>query len=312
MVGFSCTQISDESKGGMEKVVLSYGEDCRVEVFLLGATVTSWICDGREKLYLSPNAVFNNSKAIRGGIPLVFPQFGQPNSIMPQHGFARTSKWDWSCGCHTTGDDSEGKCVFLLTNNADTENVWNHPFLLTYTVTLSKSQLKCELSIKNTSSSEVFECHGLLHTYIRLPSDDINRLTAVGFESQQFIDKMSGGEKFIESRETVNVAAEVDRIYINTPQNTPIPDITLLEDGKPFLTVAKSSRMITGGDGTIQEKPADVVFWNAWIDKSKALPDLGEGAYKSYVCVEPGLVTDYVSVGPEATLTIDTTLTVIS
>jgi D-hexose-6-phosphate mutarotase len=27
--------------------------------------------------------------AIRGGIPVVFPQFGQPDAAMAQHGFAR-------------------------------------------------------------------------------------------------------------------------------------------------------------------------------------------------------------------------------
>ena len=28
--------------------------------------------------------------------PLVFPQFGsEPGALLPQHGFARVSKWDW-------------------------------------------------------------------------------------------------------------------------------------------------------------------------------------------------------------------------
>jgi hypothetical protein len=43
---------------------------------LWGATLTSWICDGVERIFLSENAIFNEVKAIRGGIPLVFPQFG--------------------------------------------------------------------------------------------------------------------------------------------------------------------------------------------------------------------------------------------
>lgn len=40
----------------------------------------------------SEKAVYDNKKAIRGGIPLVFPNFG-PWDLGPQHGFARISTW---------------------------------------------------------------------------------------------------------------------------------------------------------------------------------------------------------------------------
>ena len=60
-----------------------------VEILLFGATVISWIFNGRERLFVSETAVWDGKKAIRGGIPLVFPQFGQPLKTMSQHGFAR-------------------------------------------------------------------------------------------------------------------------------------------------------------------------------------------------------------------------------
>jgi hypothetical protein len=44
--------------------------------------------------------------AIRGGIPLVFPQFGQPRKEMPSHGFARVSNWALS---EETADDDQVK-----------------------------------------------------------------------------------------------------------------------------------------------------------------------------------------------------------
>jgi glucose-6-phosphate 1-epimerase len=40
--------------------------------------------DGKEKLFLSSKAILNGTKAIRGGIPLVFPQFGP--GVLQQHG----------------------------------------------------------------------------------------------------------------------------------------------------------------------------------------------------------------------------------
>lgn len=75
--------------------------------FGVGATVTSWEVDGTERLFVrweklsnrtqpvhlwamrlySRNAIRDGSKAIRGGIPLVFPIFGTKENIqLPQHG----------------------------------------------------------------------------------------------------------------------------------------------------------------------------------------------------------------------------------
>ncbi len=52
--------------------VLPTGES--VEILLYGATVISWKDkDGNEKLWLSEGAKLDGSKAVRGGIPVVFP-----------------------------------------------------------------------------------------------------------------------------------------------------------------------------------------------------------------------------------------------
>ena len=52
--------------------VLPTGES--VEILLYGATVISWKDkSGNEKLWLSEAAKLDGSKAVRGGIPLVFP-----------------------------------------------------------------------------------------------------------------------------------------------------------------------------------------------------------------------------------------------
>ena len=49
--------------------------------------------DGEEMIYLSSKSAMDGSKAVRGGIPICFPNFG-PWKAGPQHGFARTS-YDW-------------------------------------------------------------------------------------------------------------------------------------------------------------------------------------------------------------------------
>lgn len=44
-----------------------------IEVYLYGATITSWNSHGKEQLFLSDKAVTDGSKPIRGGVPVVFP-----------------------------------------------------------------------------------------------------------------------------------------------------------------------------------------------------------------------------------------------
>lgn len=57
---------------GRVNAALPTGET--VEILLHGATVLSWKdASGNEKLWLSEGAVLDGSKAVRGGIPLVFP-----------------------------------------------------------------------------------------------------------------------------------------------------------------------------------------------------------------------------------------------
>lgn len=44
-----------------------------VEVLLHGATVISWKSKSQENLWLSEKAILDGSKAVRGGVPIVFP-----------------------------------------------------------------------------------------------------------------------------------------------------------------------------------------------------------------------------------------------
>ena len=61
-------------------------------VYLFGAHIARWsLKNAQEVLFMSKSAVFDNSTPIRGGIPLVFPQFG--GGTLPSHGFARRSVW---------------------------------------------------------------------------------------------------------------------------------------------------------------------------------------------------------------------------
>ena len=57
------------------RITLPCGDS--VLVALHGAHVLSWSVQGVEQLYLSPRAVMDGQAAIRGGVPICFPQFNQ-------------------------------------------------------------------------------------------------------------------------------------------------------------------------------------------------------------------------------------------
>lgn len=151
-----------------------------VTVYLYGATVTSWkTSNGAEKLWLSDAAILDGSKPIRGGIPLVFPSFGPPaknhaTSALPQHGFARSSYWEFlgkssSESLSKKADDSV-KLDFGLSSqmlDAETKKKWPYEFGLVYSVTLGKNSLECQMHVQN-KGSEAFDFMCLFHTYLTI------------------------------------------------------------------------------------------------------------------------------------------------
>jgi len=76
-------QIDIVGQGGSQKVVATLPSGESVEVLLFGATVTSWKGNGgkTENLWLSEKADLTGSKAVRGGIPVVFPVSNHPYNI---------------------------------------------------------------------------------------------------------------------------------------------------------------------------------------------------------------------------------------
>ena len=77
---------------GLPATELQLAGGDRVVIARHGAQVLSWVAGGRERLYLSPRSVMDGQAAIRGGIPVCFPQFNLRGTL-PKHGFARHLAW---------------------------------------------------------------------------------------------------------------------------------------------------------------------------------------------------------------------------
>ena len=76
----------------MKRIELKHGKgNSSLTVVPFGATVISWIVDGQERIFVSKTAILDGSKAIRGGVPVCFPNFG-PWSLGKKLNIASKSK----------------------------------------------------------------------------------------------------------------------------------------------------------------------------------------------------------------------------
>lgn len=244
---------------------------------LPGANITSWTYQGEERLFTSSKAITTGPKAIRGGIPIVFPQFG-PDALpgyskLPQHGFARLVCWDFA---GVTVDNLEKTEInFTLKNGPwipeSQREIWNHDFKLVYSIALQQNTLKTNLSVQNTGTS-AFSFTTLLHTYFKVDSIDALRIKGLcGYKYKEFKEDAS------EDRAAISIASEVDRVYANAKT----PAITLEN------SVSSKSLVLTKSDNF-----KDVVVWNPWIENAKKMADFGDEEYRNMVCVEVGAVVD--------------------
>src|SRR5216683_3568379 len=85
----------EDGPGGLVRAVISTPA-AEADLYLQGAHVTHWTPRGqRPVLFVSPKSLFAPGKAIRGGVPVIFPWFGPRGDGKPgpAHGFARIMEW---------------------------------------------------------------------------------------------------------------------------------------------------------------------------------------------------------------------------
>lgn len=249
-------------------VVLERGEGTRVIVHLHGATVISWTCNGEEQLFLSSTSVFDNMKAIRGGIPVVFPNFG-PWTQGPQHGFARIKQWSSDT---PPRKDKNGDVIatFSLEDDEETRQIWNLKFKLVYTLELMENSLVSNFVVHNTDKIN-FEFTCLLHTYFRVP--DIANTSVHGLKGLTYVDKVKDGKEFTEDRDAVTVDENYDRIYREAPT-------TVLIESAPGRRVELTTFNFP-----------DIVVWNPWEETARKMADFDDDGWRHMLCVEAGKVT---------------------
>ena len=102
---------------------------------LQGAHLVSWIpAGGEEMLFVSERSAFEPGRAIRGGVPICFPQFAERGPLV-KHGFARTLPWRFV----GVEEGAGGTCAtFALESTPATLSAWPHAFGVELAATLRR------------------------------------------------------------------------------------------------------------------------------------------------------------------------------
>ncbi|RZA13828.1 MAG: D-hexose-6-phosphate mutarotase [Lysobacteraceae bacterium] len=242
-------------------------------VALHGAQLLSWLpAGGGERLFLSERAVFDGQSAIRGGIPVIFPQFAERGAL-PRHGFARLSPWTFA------GIEDDAARFALAGDGSDP--AWPHAFRAALRIVLSASRLAVTLEVENTGIAPmVFTA--ALHTYLRV--NDIARTTIEGLQGCDYEDSANGGTLHRQHEYDVDFQGSapgdgVDRIY-----NDVVAPLALV-DGDSRLAIE-------------QEGFGDTIAWNPGAHLGARISDLPPDDWKRFACVEAGQVLQPVVLAP--------------
>ena len=262
----------EAGRNGMPRVRIT-SPAAEAEVYLHGAHVTHYQPRGhRPVLFMSGESLFDPAKAIRGGVPLIFPWFGPSatNPKAPQHGFARTTSWTIRDVVHAAGDGAV-TLVLSLASTDLTRGHWPHDFEATYTVTAGRT-LVMSLDVVNRSGGEI-RYEEALHTYLAV--GDVRRTKLDGLAGRTFVDKVDKAARKVQPDGAFTLAGETDRVYVNSPDTVTVND----EANARRLVVSKS-----GSDST--------VVWNPWTDKAKAMADFGDDEWPQMLCIETANAAD--------------------
>jgi len=243
----------------------------RVVVAQHGAQVLSWVATGRERLYLSPRSVMDGQAAIRGGIPVCFPQFNQRGDL-PKHGFARNLSWQVNA---PRLEPDEAHLVLSLSDSAQTRRWWDQSFEALLLIALTSGALQVELAVRNTDT-KALHFTGALHTYLAV--DDVAQVRLFGLGGQAEWNAVT--DRHGAAVPELRFVGEFDRVYSAAFTGYE------LQDGPHTLVIEQDPDW------------AQTVVWNPGADKCAELADMPPKGWQHMLCVEAAQVYEPITIEP--------------
>jgi len=255
----------EPGSGGLARAVVTT-RAAEAHVYLSGAQVTHFQPAGQDDvLFLSPRSRFEAGRAIRGGVPIVFPWFGAKagDPGAPDHGFARTSEWT----LESVEESAEGAVALTLSlePSAVSRRLWPFEFRLAARIAIG-SALDVSLAVENRSSTP-FTFEEALHTYLRV--GDVAEASITGLEGASYLDKTDGFKRKTLGAEPFRPTGETDRVFLDTRTGCAVSDPVLRR------------RLLVDKRGS-----ATTVVWTPWRDRAAAMADLGAEHWPRMLCVE--------------------------
>lgn len=240
---------------------------------LQGGQVLSWRPAGEtEQLYLSPASTPAPGRAVRGGVPVCFPQFATRGPLA-KHGFARLHRWRLL----EQREEGEAAVARLALAASDVPGAWEHGFALELEVRLGPGSLQIRLDAANTGSAP-FEFTCALHTYLAV--DDVRAAAVEGLQSLWYEDAWDGGARKQETATALDPSAGLDRVYLGVPST-----LRVIEPGRPPRSVE-------------QQGFIDTVIWNPGPELVATLPDMPARDWTRMLCVEAAVASRPLRLAP--------------
>lgn len=243
--------ITETVFGQLPAVLLRAPDGAEAIVTLFGAHLVSWKgADGHQRIFCSAASVLDGSKAIRGGVPVIFPQFAEQGTGL-RHGFARVSDWHL---LDSGVEDGEAIALFTLAEEdlkPEYTRTWRHSFSLALRVGIKGNALSMQLEVRNTGEDPL-PFAAALHTYYLV--DDIGQVRLSGVAADE-----------------LSIDGHFDEIYRNVGGEIGI--------ATGSLTLQHRQTGFT-----------DAVVWNPGAADAAALSDMEDAEYQRFVCVEPAVL----------------------
>lgn len=230
----------------------------------------------QDLLWVSPTALYNGKKPVRGGVPVCWPWFGPHASEadLPAHGFVRNAVWHLENISNLPTGETEVLMTFDATER--TKALWPYDFHLELKVTVGK---KCIMSLTTHNLSQ-FEMPitEAFHTYFNIQNPVGMRIN--GLENTIHLDKLTNAPAETQ-QDTVVLNPPKDAVYLNVKQAISIED------------TGHQRRILIEHEGGQSS-----VVWNPGSETVKGFGDIPDTAWQDFACVEIGNVLDNAIVIP--------------
>lgn len=250
--------------GDLQYVRLPRGEICTQ-----GAQVLRWRdAAGRDVLFVSSKSRLKPGKPIRGGIPVIFPWFGEdPQGKGKAHGVVRREEWRIDAA---RTDEQAGRVAMTLVANDDTREDWPHEFRCGFVATFG-AELAIEWEVENTGKSP-FPFEQSLHTYFQV--GDVQQIAVRGLDGVGYVDNKDGGARRTQQGD-LRLQGETERFYHGSEATCTIDDPMLGRRIEMARQGAKST-----------------LVWHPWSEKAKDMGDFDPAEWDKMVCIEAANVRE--------------------